>query len=270
VNLYVKNIEDDIDDERLRKEFAAYGNVVSHKISSEEGHSKGFGFVCFATPDEAMRAIAELHGRVLPGCTKPLYVALHEPFEVRRAKLSQRHVAKITTRPGQPGPQGQVPYGATVFYPPTGGFAYAQPMLQPLQRPWPQAYPQPIPNPNYQGVPRGGGARRIAAAGGRGGMQPRKQGGPRPQNLESPDLNLHMLSMLPYEQQKLLIGEKLYPLVAQMKGELAGKITGMFLDSGWSIEELLSLLSNEAKLSEKIEEAVAVLEKASELQTGGN
>merc|ERR1719394_725754 len=46
VNLYVKNLDDTIDDERLRKEFAPYGTITSAKVMNEEGRSKGFGFVC--------------------------------------------------------------------------------------------------------------------------------------------------------------------------------------------------------------------------------
>jgi len=36
----------------------------------------------------------------------------------------------------------------------------------------------------------------------------------------------------------------------------------MLLDSGWSIEELFSLLNDEDKLNQKIEEAVNVLKRA--------
>lgn len=32
VNLYVKNLDDGIDDERLRKEFAPYGTITSAKV----------------------------------------------------------------------------------------------------------------------------------------------------------------------------------------------------------------------------------------------
>lgn len=32
VNLYVKNLDDSIDDERLRKEFAPYGTITSAKV----------------------------------------------------------------------------------------------------------------------------------------------------------------------------------------------------------------------------------------------
>lgn len=41
VNLYVKNLDDTIDDERLRKEFAPYGTITSAKVMTEGGRNKG-------------------------------------------------------------------------------------------------------------------------------------------------------------------------------------------------------------------------------------
>ena len=41
VNLYVKNLDDSITDERLLQEFTPYGTITSAKVMSEEGRSKG-------------------------------------------------------------------------------------------------------------------------------------------------------------------------------------------------------------------------------------
>ena len=39
--MYVKNLDDTIDDEKLREEFAVHGTITSAKVMTEEGRSKG-------------------------------------------------------------------------------------------------------------------------------------------------------------------------------------------------------------------------------------
>ena len=53
----------------------------------EKGNTKGFGFVCFSSPDEATKAVTEMNGRII--VSKPLFVALAQRKEVSSlSKLS--------------------------------------------------------------------------------------------------------------------------------------------------------------------------------------
>ena len=90
VNLYIKNLDDTIDDEKLKAEFVSFGNITSAKVMRDEkGNSRGFGFVCFSTSDEATKAVTDMNGRIFG--SKPLYVALAQRREVRRAQLEAQH-----------------------------------------------------------------------------------------------------------------------------------------------------------------------------------
>merc|ERR1719330_2261264 len=89
VNLYVKNLDENIDDAGLRALFEPFGNITSVATPTDDkGKCKGFGFVCFASPDEATKAVTEMHLKVVKG--KPLYVGLAEKREARQERLRQR------------------------------------------------------------------------------------------------------------------------------------------------------------------------------------
>ena len=72
-------------------------------------------------------------------------------------------------------------------------------------------------------------------------------------------LTLSALAAADPSAQKNMIGERLYPLIAQSEPELAGKITGMLLEMDNS--ELLHLLESPDSLRMKIQEALMVLKE---------
>ena len=93
--MYVKNLEAVVDDKRLRKEFAKFGNITSAKVMTDEGgHSKGFGFICFSSAEEAIKAVTQMNGQVI--VSKPLYVALAQRKEERQAQLAALRMQRIT------------------------------------------------------------------------------------------------------------------------------------------------------------------------------
>merc|ERR1712010_398701 len=71
-------------------------------------------------------------------------------------------------------------------------------------------------------------------------------------------LTTAMLAAAPMQEQKQMLGERLFPLIQRQHADLAGKITGMLLEIDNS--ELLHMLEDPASLQGKVEEAVTVLQ----------
>ncbi|XP_017363477.1 polyadenylate-binding protein 4 isoform X5 [Cebus imitator] len=301
VNLYIKNLDDTIDDEKLRKEFSPFGSITSAKVMLEDGRSKGFGFVCFSSPEEATKAVTEMNGRIVG--SKPLYVALAQRKEERKAHLTNQYMQRVAG-------MRALPANAILnqFQPAAGGyFVPAVPQAQ--GRPpyyTPNQLAQMRPNPRWQQGGRPQGFQGMPSA--------IRQSGPRPtlrhlaptgvptavQNLapraavaaaapravapykyassvRSPHpaiqplqaqpavhvqgqepLTASMLAAAPPQEQKQMLGERLFPLIQTMHSNLAGKITGMLLEIDNS--ELLHMLESPESLRSKVDEAVAVLQ----------
>jgi polyadenylate-binding protein len=211
VNLYIKNLEDDVDDEKLRAEFEPFGTITSCKVMRDDkGTSKGFGFVCYSAPEEATKAVAEMNNKMIGG--KPLYVSLAQRREVRRQQLESQIAQRNQIRMQQaaaaglpggymnqpmyypPGPGGFPPQGRGMMgygqpgmmpprprYPPGGG---QMPMGPPYGQ-GPQGYPGPMPNygPGRNGprAPRGPGG---SPSGGNAALP--RSNGPPPNGASAP------------------------------------------------------------------------------------
>lgn len=113
VNLYIKNLPDDCDDVGLRELFAPFGEITSARVMQDTNkRSKGFGFVCYKTPEEATKAVSDMHLKTIKG--KPLYVGLAEKKDERTSRLAQRYKGEKGAAPmGVPGamPQKGMPMG---------------------------------------------------------------------------------------------------------------------------------------------------------------
>lgn len=326
VNLYVKNLDDSIDDDRLRKEFTPFGTITSAKVMSEDGRSKGFGFVCFSSPEEATKAVTEMNGRIIG--SKPLYVALAQRKEDRKAHLASQYMQRIANMRMQQMGQLFQPGSTSGYFVPTlpqpqrfyGPTQMTQIRPQPRWAAAPQMRPagqgaaaQGFPNmPQFRSAPRASAAGQPALVRGTnisarpitggstlgprggplqsgpasvsaGGRQPggynkyavrnpqQPQPAPQPLGLSQPaggvqavhvqgqePLTATMLAAAQPQEQKQMLGERLFPLIQRMYPDLAGKITGMLLEIDNA--ELLYMLEHNESLKSKVEEAVAVLQ----------
>uniref|UniRef100_A0AAQ6AHE9 Polyadenylate-binding protein n=1 Tax=Amphiprion ocellaris TaxID=80972 RepID=A0AAQ6AHE9_AMPOC len=307
VNLYIKNLDDTIDDEKLRKEFSPFGSITSAKVMLEEGRSKGFGFVCFSSPEEATKAVTEMNGRIVG--SKPLYVALAQRKEERKAHLTNQYMQRIAG-------MRAMPANAIInqFQPTSGYFMPAVPQAQNRTTYYaPNQLAQMRPNPRWQQQGGRGQGEHVAHDGAsvcnivnKTNIRMLKwttfsfiyivfisafftsrwfPGNPRltasartPIQPETHDswyrhyllvtpavhvqgqepLTASMLAAAPPQEQKQMLGERLFPLIQAMHANLAGKITGMLLEIDNS--ELLHMLESHESLRSKVEEAVAVLQ----------
>eukprot|EP00092_Neocalanus_flemingeri_P021236 GFUD01023010.1.p1 GENE.GFUD01023010.1~~GFUD01023010.1.p1 ORF type:complete len:796 (-),score=201.98 GFUD01023010.1:140-2527(-) len=81
-NVFVKNLDSEVDSKRLHSAFCAYGAILSCKVETNEfGKSKCYGFVQFRTDISAWKAINDLHGLTVNG--KELYVTIKKSIRDR-------------------------------------------------------------------------------------------------------------------------------------------------------------------------------------------
>jgi len=98
-NLYIRNFDENVEDEQLKEFFSQFGEVESAIImrDRETKASKKFGFVCFTTKESAERAIAGTTEIEFQG--KLLYVNLIQRKIDRMNNNNANHAAKPRSTP---------------------------------------------------------------------------------------------------------------------------------------------------------------------------
>ena len=88
--LYIGSMPFDWTAEHLEETFRPYGHITSAAVVADQTthRSKGFGFVEFAVPAEAQKAIAEVNGRSIEG--RSLLVREARPHADRSGDRSER------------------------------------------------------------------------------------------------------------------------------------------------------------------------------------
>lgn len=251
-NLYVKGFDDTVTSDRLRELFQRYGETVSVTVMMDKdtGVSRCFGFVSMKDQDAASRAIQELNGSTFLS-PRPLFVTYALLKDARRQSLEERNKQfRMRQVPvGPPGMGGMPPMGfmgpqmfGNVNMPFMNHRMPMMPMnnMAPMGRPMaPNAMSQMRSRPMPQKPP----------------MQPMipQQPQPQSQNLAA------VLANLSPEQQKNVLGERLYSYIVRSNPSVAAKITGMLLEMDNA--EILNMLDSPVILDSKIAEAQDVLNR---------
>ena len=80
MNIYVGNLSLDVTEEELRREFMAFGEVVSVTLMNDNyigsGQSRGYGFIGMPSVSEGQAAITALNGKTLRNRTIEVIQAL--------------------------------------------------------------------------------------------------------------------------------------------------------------------------------------------------
>jgi len=133
MNLYVKNLDESITDDAFRELFVPFGTITSARIMREtSGASKGFGFVCYSSTEEATRAASDTNGKMIG--SNPLFVALYQPKTLRQEHLRSIYGARGLNANAGAGNGPRYPMQAPLGYPVNLGYPGGPlPPRQPFQ-----------------------------------------------------------------------------------------------------------------------------------------
>jgi polyadenylate-binding protein len=101
-NIFIKNLDEAIDNKALHDTFVAFGNVLSCKVATDEqGRSRGYGFVHYETSEAAETAIKAVNGMLLND--KKVYVGHHISKKVGVPMMMSSSGISLNSTAGAPG-----------------------------------------------------------------------------------------------------------------------------------------------------------------------
>ncbi|KAL0700720.1 hypothetical protein Bca4012_056842 [Brassica carinata] len=279
MNLYVKNLDDSVNDEKLKEMFAEYGEVTSTKVMmNPEGLSRGFGFVAYSTPEEALRAtffsmrpnapMGGFHhhptGGPAAGPHHQMYIGQNGQGMVPSQPMGYGYQLQFMpgVRPGAGPANFMVPYPLQrQNHPgPRVGFRRGAPNMQHHFQPQQQIMQH---NGRYMGGV-GNMMNRVEASAPQGIIpldasaisHNASQNQQRPALLPISKLTSALALASPANHSQIL-GEQLYPLVEKQEPVHVAKVTGMLLEMDQA--EILHLLESPEALKAKVAMALDVL-----------
>ena len=102
MNIYVGNLSLEVTDEELRREFIAFGEVISVTLMNDKyissGQPSGYGFVEMVENSEGVAAIAGLKGKRLRGLMIDIIAALPLSDKGGRGSLPSGGVSRFNRK----------------------------------------------------------------------------------------------------------------------------------------------------------------------------
>ena len=265
-NLYVKNLPIELTEEKFKEIFSKYGEVKSVKISKyllvtkindefkEIETSRGFGFVCYTTPEGAQKAISELNEKFLPGfenSKRPVIITLFMPKYERKQILN-----KIQTSNTQ-------------------RFTYPMPMAmqgmpQTYMTPYNMQYSRTQRHPDYKKPRRPQQSQNVQVKNQQTQNQQQAQSNTSSSVNKEDEPNYQYLQSLENDDLKRdYLGEYLFKKIEQhpiahnksLTVETISRITGMILGIG-DIKEIYDITVNFDSITARINEALSLLEQS--------
>jgi polyadenylate-binding protein len=95
-NLYVRGFGEAMTGDEIAKIFSQYGEISSHAvmhIKDFKGNDRHFAYVCYKSPDDAVKVLNSLHGKLELGVN--WYIAPHQSKAQRRAKILVEYKKRV-------------------------------------------------------------------------------------------------------------------------------------------------------------------------------